>query len=125
MAVGEPTPHGGRSECSYLSPHPLDENGLAQLRFICRASSLRVVRSSSIHNLLNQTKEDREDDRSLESFTKDDEENGDGEEIFSHIDGGAERRTLTSRPGPIHLHSNKYESSCPGMARSPEWSDLI
>ena len=37
-----------------------------------------------VHNLFNETKEDRDDDNSFKSFTKDNEENGDGKDVTRH-----------------------------------------
>ena len=50
------------------------------------------VQSIFEHYLLNETQEDGNYDGGFEGFTKDDEEDGDAEEVWSHC--GGERQVL-------------------------------
>ena len=43
------------------------------------------------HDLLDEAKEDGDDDGGFEGFAEDDEEDGDAEEIAGHCDGGEKR----------------------------------
>lgn len=57
--------------------------------------SLAEARGVLVNDLLCEPKEDGDDDGGLEGFAEDDEENGDGKEIFAH--GGSKTGDTSAR----------------------------